>query len=133
MTVQRRIAIGLAALCLASAGCGGDHAAPPAAPRAGPVGTAEPWGSDALDRAARTRAIAAEVAARRAELARIARTPTVAAALERALLTGAIRRPEYRRYRAAYRGAPRSGCRARAAPRSRRCSPRSISSPRRCG
>ncbi len=64
-----------------------------------------PWPTAALDRVARTRAAARSLARRRAELARLADSRTVRAALRRALLTGAIARPAHDRYVAALAGA----------------------------
>jgi hypothetical protein len=102
----RRGAVLVAGLALAlTAGCGGGgdpvaQRAPAAVDTSQPV----PWRARELDRAARTRAIAA-AARRRAGLARLRGVPSVGAALRRARLSGTIGRGAYRRYRAAYDGA----------------------------
>lgn len=93
----------LTGLVLLVCGCGGDSHARRQPPRLD--GRAEPWGSEGLDRVERARAAAAAAARRRAELARLARSPTVEAALRRALLRHVIGRPEHDRYRAAFDGA----------------------------
>ena len=99
----RRIALVLVGLLLLASGCGGDrHAQRAPAPF---EGSAEPWIAEGLDRVERVQAAASEAARRRAELARLARSPTVAAAVRRALLRGAIGQGEYRRYRVALSGA----------------------------
>ena len=100
----RRIAAVMAASALVAAGCGGHDPAgtgrtTAAADMRAPAATGD------LDRARRAQAVAAEAARRRAELARIADSPTVPAALRRALLTQAITQPAHDRYRAAYAGA----------------------------
>ena len=107
MAAGRRIAAVLTGLALVAAGCGGGHRAA-APPRALGVREPVPWRTDALDRVARARAEAAAVARRRATLARLAGEGTVRAALRRALLTGAIGRRSYDRYRRALGGARRA-------------------------
>jgi hypothetical protein len=99
----RRIAVVLTGAVLALAGCGGDKPSRPAAPDL--AGEAAPSRTDELDRVQRARAEAAEVAWRRAELAKLERSVTVRAALRRALLTEAIGRRAHDRYRAALDGA----------------------------
>jgi D-glucuronyl C5-epimerase-like protein len=101
---RRRIAVVLAGLGLALAGCGGGGDAGPAAP-AGRADPPAPWRTDELDRVVRARAQAEEAARVRAELARLRRFTTVRAALRRALLTEAIGRRAYDGYRAALDGA----------------------------
>ena len=102
---MRRIAAVTAALALAAGGCGGDK--PTGGDRGSVVDTraTAPSNTGDLDRVQRARAAAAEAAWRRAELARIADSPTVPAALRRALLTRAITPRAHDRYRAAYAGA----------------------------
>jgi hypothetical protein len=99
----RRIALALTGLLLLASGCGGDRH-----PQRAPApfeGRAEPWIAEGIDRVERVRAAAAEAARRRAELARLARSPTVRAALRRALLRGTIGQAAHDRYRAALAGA----------------------------
>jgi hypothetical protein len=103
MRAERRIAAVLTGLALLACGCGGGARARQE-PRA-LSGRAEPWHAAGLDRVRRARALAEREARRRAELARLARSPTVAAALRRALLERAIARPAHDRYRAAFDGA----------------------------
>jgi hypothetical protein len=103
MDPGRRIAVVLAGLVLALAGCGGDKPARPAA--ADRAGEPAPWRTDELDRVGRARAAAEEVAWRRAELAKLERSVTVRAALRRALLTESIGRGAHAAYRAALDGA----------------------------
>ena len=95
---------GLALLLLAGCGGGGDPVAQPA-PAVVDTSAPVPWHTTELDRSERVRAIAAEVARRRAELGRLRGVPSVGAALRRARLSGAIGGGAYRRYRAAYDGA----------------------------
>jgi len=103
MGAERRIAVVLLGLAVSASGCGGGGGARPAAPVM--PDAPSPWRADRLDRVQRARAAAADEAWRRAELARIADSPTVGAALRRALLQHAIGRREHDRYRAAYDGA----------------------------
>ena len=102
----RRIAAISIGLALAAGGCGGGDGGP-APDRGANVDTSVPVRTPGGDpvRVLRTRAAAAEVARRRAELARIAHVPTVGAALRRAYLRGAIGRPALDSHRAAYAGA----------------------------
>ncbi|MGI8779162.1 MAG: hypothetical protein ACR2L8_03140, partial [Solirubrobacteraceae bacterium] len=74
---MRRIAAVTAALALAAGGCGGDK--PTGGDRGSAVDTraTAPSNTCDLDRVLRARAAAAEAAWRRAELARIADSPTV--------------------------------------------------------
>src|SRR5215207_7357843 len=102
MGAERRIAVVLLGLAVSASGCGGGGGARPAAPVM--PDAPSPWRADRLDRVQRARAAAADEAWRRAELARIADSPTVGAALRRALLQQAIGRREHDRYRAAYDG-----------------------------
>src|SRR5215218_6273400 len=104
MDAWRRIAVVLMGLALAAAGCGGgDKRAAP--PRAELGGKSVPWHRQALDRVQRARALAQEEAWRRAELAKLEHSVTMHAALRRALLSEAIGRRAYDRYRAALDGA----------------------------
>jgi len=103
MAGRRRIAAVLAGGLLAIAGCGGDEPRPDAPPAVS--GEAAPATAEALDRVQRARAEAEAIARRRAELARLRRSPGVRAALRRALLSGAIGPREHARYRAALAGA----------------------------
>ena len=108
MAARRRIAAVLAGCILLAAGCGGgggDDEDGDGPARAELTGGSVPWRSAGLDRVARARAAARAQARRRAELARLARSRTVRAALRRALLTGAIVRPAHDRYVAALAGA----------------------------
>ena len=98
----------MAGIALMASGCGGDGGGAPdrSAPR--PVvdtRTPSPWRTTDLDRVVRARAVAAELARRRAALARLAGVRTVGAALRRARLRGAIDRATLARHRAAYAGA----------------------------
>src|SRR5215213_2944213 len=97
----RRIAtVPATGLALAGAGCSGGS--PDGADRPDPrldTRTAVPWSDGgALDRVLRTRAVAAELARRRAELAELEGVATVRAALRRAFLSGAIAREGLERY-----------------------------------
>ena len=106
MAARRRIAAVLAGCILLVAGCGGDGGGGPTTPTLAELGGGQaPWPTAALDRVARARAAARSLARRRAELARLADSRTVRAALRRALLTGAIARPAHDRYVAALAGA----------------------------
>jgi hypothetical protein len=94
----RRIAVAMTALALAVAGCGGErHAAPrPKNPTALPA--LRPWRVGDFDRVQRVQ-LAAEAAWRGRELARIAHSTTIEAAVRRALLTQAIGQATHDRYR----------------------------------
>ena len=85
----RRIAVVFTGLVLVVAGCGADkHPSSPArTDRAGAPAAASP------ERPERAPGAAAKAARRRALLARLERSPTIRAAVRRALLTGAIARP----------------------------------------
>ena len=93
----------LAGLLLLAAGCGGDKRSSPAPGAA--AGAAAQARGDGFERVRRAHTAARRVARRRAELALLARLPTVRAALRRALLTGRIGQPAHARYRAALEGA----------------------------
>src|SRR5829696_8064099 len=103
MDAWRRIAVVLTGLALLAAGSGGGGKQ--AAPARVELGESVPWPRHALDRVQRARAVAQEEAWRRAELAKLERAVTVRAALRRALLSEAIGRRAYDRYRAALDGA----------------------------
>ncbi|HKH17374.1 MAG TPA: D-glucuronyl C5-epimerase family protein [Solirubrobacteraceae bacterium] len=103
MAAGRRIAAVLTGLVLLAAGCGADTPSSPAP--ADRAAEPAPGRNDALDRVRRARAEAAEAAWRRAELAKLAGSRTIAAALRRALLTEALGRRAHARYRAALHGA----------------------------
>src|SRR5262245_60202064 len=104
MGAGRRIALGLAGLALAVAGCGGGGGTDgtPARHGADPV---VPFRTDGLDRVLRAEGVAAAAAWRRAELTRLAGVATVGAALRRARLARAIGPRQYRSYRRAFAGA----------------------------
>jgi hypothetical protein len=104
----RRIATLVGGLLLLTvAGCG--DTPPPDRPPPGDVvdtSVPVPWRDGGeLDRVRRARVEALAAARRLAALERLEGVPTVGAALRRALLTGAIERPAYDAYRAAYDGA----------------------------